>query len=157
MQPTFALPSTSVAAKLVLTAGAPAPGPVFVMDRAANHDGPETVLDMLNRPEAFFPFRPEARADAVLLIAKAHTVLLTVDGVPFADPVRAQAAQSAELEVVLEGGSTILGRAQFELPDAHRRLLDFLNASREAFFAVIEGNTTNYVNRSHVLYARPTT
>ena len=132
-------------------------GSVFVMDRAANHEGPETVLDMLNRAEPFFPFRPEARADAVLFIAKAHTVLLSVEGLPFADPTRAQAAQTAELEVVLEGGSSITGRAQFELPDAHRRLLDFLNVSQDAFFAVIEGETTNYVNRAHVLYARPTT
>jgi hypothetical protein len=153
---TFALPRTNVAARLVLTAGTPATGAVFVMDRAANHDGPETVLDMLNRAEAFFPFRPEARAEAVLLIAKAHTVLVEVEGVPFADPVRAQAAQTADLEVVLEGGSTITGRAQFELPDAHRRLLDFLNASQHVFFAVTAGNVTSYVNRSHVLYARQT-
>lgn len=154
---TFALPRTTVPAVLILTTGAPAPGAVFVMDRAANHDGPETVLDMLNRVEPFFPFRPEARPDAVLLIAKAHTVLLAVKGAPFADPVRASAAQNADLELVLEGGSTITGRAQFELPDAHRRLLDFLNASRDPFFAVTEQTTTNYVNRSHVLYARPTT
>lgn len=153
---TFALPRTSVAAKLVLTAGAPAPGTVFVMDRAANHAGPETVLDMLNRDEAFFPFKPDAHPETVLLIAKAHTVLLAVEGAPFADPDRAQAAQAADLEIQLEGGATITGRAQFELPDAHRRLLDFLNASRDAFFAVTEGATTNYVNRSHVLYARPT-
>lgn len=154
--PTFVLPRTTVTAKLVLTAGAPAMGAVFVMDRAPNHEGPETVLDMLNRAEAFFPFRPEARADAVLFIAKAHTVMLAVDGVPLADPTRAQAAQTADLEVVLEGGTTITGRAQFELPDAHRRLLDFLNASEDPFFAVTEGTTTNYVNRAHVLYARPT-
>ena len=126
------------------------------MDRAEHHDGAETVLDMLNRQEAFFPFRPDGREDATLLIAKAHTVLVAVEGGPFADPARATAAQTAALEVVLEGGSTIAGQAQFEQPDAHRRLLDYLNASREAFFAVIAGTTTNYVNRAHVLFARPT-
>ena len=154
--PTFALPRTTIAAKLVLTAGEPADGTVFVMDRAPSHDGPETVLDMLNRAEPFFPFRPDGRADAVLLIAKAHTVQLAVAGLPVADPARVTAAQSAEVEIVLEGGATITGRALFELPDAHRRLLDFLNAPQEAFFAVTEGSTTHYVNRAHVLYARPT-
>lgn len=154
--PTFALPRTTVAARLVLTAGDPAAGEVFVMDRAEHHAGLETVLDMLNRPEPFFPFRPHGRDDAVLFIAKAHTVVLAVQGGPFADPARATASQKADLEVVLEGGSTITGQAQFEQPDAHRRVLDYLNASHEAFFAVISGSTTNYVNRAHVLYARPT-
>lgn len=153
---TFSLPRTTVPAVLILTTGAPAPGAVFVMDRAAHHDGPETVLDMLNRSEPFFPFRPEAKPETVLLIAKAHTVVLAVKGAPFVDPVRAAAAQTTSLELVLEGGSTITGRAQFELPDAHRRLLDFLNASRDPFFPVTEETTTNYVNRSHVLYAQQT-
>lgn len=153
---TFSLPRTTVQARLVLTAGAPAPGAIFVMDRVPHHDGPETVLDMLNRPEPFFPFRPDAHPEAVLLVAKAHTVLLAVDETPFADPARASAAQTAELELVLEGGSTIRGRAEFEQPDAHRRLLDYLNASRDPFFVVTHETTTNYVNRSHVLYARPT-
>jgi len=155
--PTFSLPRTTVAARLVLTAGAPASGSVFVMDRTAHHEGPETVLDMLNRGDAFFPFRPESRADAVLLIAKAHTVLLAVEGGPFPDPARLSAAQAADVELVLEGVATLTGRVQFELPDAHRRLLDFLNASQDSFFAVTQGSTTNYVNRAHVLYARPTT
>lgn len=152
---TFSLPRTTLPARLVLTAGAPAAGTIFVMDRVAHHDGPETVLDMLNRGEPFFPFRPDAHPDAVLLVAKAHTVLLAVDGAPFADPARASAAQTAALELVLEGGSTITGQAQFEQPDAHRRLLDYLNASHDPFFAVVNDATTNYVNRSHVLYARP--
>lgn len=153
----FALPRTPIPATLVLTAGAPATGAVFVMDRVAHHDGPETVLDMLNRDEPFFPFRPDAHPEAVLLVARAHTVRLDVAGAPLADPVRAQAAQTAPLELVLEGGTTLTGHAQFEQPDAHRRLLDYLNSeSQDPFFAVLHGATTSYVNRAHVLYARPT-
>lgn len=127
------------------------------MDRVPHHDGPETTLEMLNRPDGFFPFMPDGHSDprAVLLIAKAHTVSLSVEGAVFADPARQSAAQSADLELVLEGGSTISGRAQFELPTGHQRLLDYLNASQEAFFAVSQNGTTHYVNRVHVLYARP--
>ena len=128
-------------------------GSVFVMDRVAHHDGPESVLEMLNREDAFFAFRPEA--GALLLVAKAHTVAVSVAGAPIGDPARLSAAQAADLELVLEGGSTITGRAQFELPDGHRRLLDYLNAGREAFFAISQGATTHYINRVHVLYARP--
>lgn len=129
-------------------------GSIFVMDRGPTHDGPETVLEMLNRPDAFFAFRPDTPGP-VLLVAKAHTVAISVAGAPIADPARLSAAQAADLELVLEGGSTIAGRAQFELPDGHRRPLDYLNATQEAFFAVTQGATTHYVNRVHVLYARP--
>jgi hypothetical protein len=143
-----------VHARLALTTGEPSMGSIFVMDRVPHHDGSETVLEMLNRPDAFFAFRPDAPGP-VLLIAKAHTVAVSVAGTPFADPARLSAAQSAELELQLEGGATIAGRAQFELPDGHHRLLDFLNATQEAFFAVVQGATTHYVNRVHVLFARP--
>jgi hypothetical protein len=131
-------------------------GSLFVMDRVPLHDGGETVLEMLNRPDGFFPFKPDGAPDgAVLLVAKAHTVAVSVPGAPISDPARLSAAQVADLELVLEGGSSISGRASFELPDGHRRLLDYLNASQDAFFAVTQGATTHYVNRVHVLYARP--
>ena len=112
--------------------------------------------EMLPQLKQLYGAHTREMLPAVHAFDKAHTVMLAVDGVPLADPTRAQAAQTADLEVVLEGGTTITGRAQFELPDAHRRLLDFLNASADPFFAVTEGTTTNYVNRAHVLYARPT-
>jgi hypothetical protein len=153
----FSLPRTTVPARLTLTAGTPSRGSIFVMDRVPHHDGPETPLEMLNRADAFFPFWPDGHTDprAVLLVAKAHTVSVSIEGEVFADPARQSAAQTAGLELVLEGGSSISGRAQFELPTGHQRLLDYLNASQEAFFAVSQNGTTHYVNRVHVLYARP--
>jgi len=43
---------------------------------------------------------------------------------------------------------------QRQLPDHHARLLDYLNASRDPFFAV-DPCGDHYVNRAYVLYARP--
>ncbi len=57
--------------------------------------------------------------------------------------------------MVLADGETLGGWASVELPAAHARLLDYLNASPDAFFAVWTHATTHYVNRAHVLYARP--
>lgn len=152
--PLYSLPRTAVPARVVLTAGDPLIGSLFVMERVAQHDGGETALEMLNRLEPFYAFRPDG-GGGVLLIAKAHTVAASVAGAPITDPARRSAAQFADLELVLEGGSTIKGRAQFELPEGHQRPLDYLNASTDAFFAVTQGATTHYVNRVHVLYARP--
>jgi len=151
----FALPRTAVPAHLLLTEGDLREGDVFVMERFPQHDGAESVLEMLNRPEGFFAFRPEDGADA-LLVSKAHTVSVSTDRqAPIADPARLSAAKLLGVELVLAGGSTIGGWASVELPPQHSRLLDYLNASRDPFFAVWTHAATHYVNRTHVMYARP--
>jgi hypothetical protein len=125
------------------------------MERVPHHDGPETVLELLNRPEGFFAFRPAADGE-VLLVSKVQTVSLSVDRqAPIADPARLSAARMLGVEIVLAGGTTLGGWASAELPEHHPRLLDYLNASCDAFFAVWTHAATHYVNRAHVLYARP--
>src|SRR6266513_4425550 len=125
------------------------------MERVPHHDGPETVLELLNRPEGFFAFRP-AEDGEILLVSKVQTVSLSVDRqAPIADPARLSAARTLGVEVVLAGGATLGGWASVELPKQHARLLDYLNASQEAFFAVWSHAATHYVNRAYVLFARP--
>ena len=125
------------------------------MERVPQHDGPETVLEMLNRPEGFFAFRPKA-GDELLLISKGHTVSVTLDRqAPIADPARLSAAKLLGLEIVLAGGTTLNGWGSAELPPEHSRPLDYLNASQEPFLALWTHASTHYVNRAHVLYARP--
>jgi hypothetical protein len=151
----LSLPRTSIAANLLLAHGEPRPGQIFVMERVPQHDGPETVLELLNRPEGFFAFRPAAD-DEVLLVSKQQTISLSIDRqAPIADPARLSAARTLGVEIVLAGGSTVGGWASAELPDAHARLLDYLNESHEAFFAVWTHVATHYLNRAFVLYARP--
>jgi len=151
----LSLPRTPVPTRLLLTQGVSRPGQIYVMERVAHHDGPETVLELLNRPEGFFAFRP-AEDDEILLVSKVQTVSLTVDRqAPIADPARLSAARMLGLEVVLAGGATLGGWASVELPEQHARLLDYLNASEEAFFAVWSHAATHYVNRAYVLFARP--
>lgn len=150
----FSLPRAAVPARLLLTQGISRPGQVYVMERVPLHDGPETVLDMLNRPERFFAFRPAG--EDVLLISKVHTISLSLDRqAPIADPARLSAARLLGVEIVLAGGSTLGGWASVELPAQHARLLDYLNASPHPFFSVWTHAVTHYVNRAHVLYARP--
>ncbi|OLB07754.1 MAG: hypothetical protein AUH06_04420 [Gemmatimonadetes bacterium 13_2_20CM_69_27] len=151
----FSLPRTPLPAHLLQTQGVSRPGVVYVMERVADHDGPETVLEMLNRPEGFFAFRPADEGD-VLLVSKAHTMWLSQDRqAPIADPARLSAARLLGTELTLVGGATLGGWASVELPTPHARLLDYLNASPHPFFAVWTHAATHYVNRAHVLYARP--
>jgi hypothetical protein len=151
----LSLPRTPVPANLLLTQGVSRPGQIFLMERVPHHDGPETVLELLNRPEGFFAFRPR-EDDEILLVSKVQTVSLSVDRqAPIADPARLSAARMLGVEIVLAGGSTLGGWASAELPQEHARLLDYLNASHDPFFAVWTHAATHYVNRAFVLYARP--
>lgn len=137
-----------------MTAGEPRDGEIYVMERVPQHAGPETPLDMLNRAEGFFPFRPKENGASVLLVAKARTVTLTVPPPP-QDSARLSAAKKASLVLTLADGSQLSGWATLELPEHHSRLLDYLNASAGPFFAIATPDQVHLVNRAHVLYARP--
>jgi hypothetical protein len=151
----FSLPRAAVAARLRLTHGKPREGHIYLMKRAEQHSGQETALEMLNRAEGFFPFRPSNNGD-VLLVAKAQTIMLTVEHTaPIPDPDRLSAAKAARVVVELADGVSVEGVARIELPESHSRLLDYLNASPEPFFALASSEATHLVNRSHVLFARP--
>jgi len=151
----FSLPRTAVLARVLMTQGVTHLGELYVMERVPQHDGPETVVEMLNRREAFFAFRPES-GEELLLMSKMHTVSVSLDRqAPIADPARLSAAKLLGLEIVLAGGSTLSGWASAELPPEHARLLDYLNTFREPFFALWTHAATYYVNRAHVVYVRP--
>ena len=46
----FLLPRAALPARVTLTTGKPRAGTIFVGARVPQHDGPETPLEMLNRP-----------------------------------------------------------------------------------------------------------
>ena len=151
----FSLPSVAIPATLLQTSGGKREGEIFTMERVPQHSGPETALDLLNRPEAFFPFRPRKDDTGVLLVAKARTVMVSVPRADAEDADRLSAAKQASLEVTLADGTRLSGWATLELPEHHSRLLDYLNASRDEFFALATADHMHIVNRAHVLYVRP--
>jgi hypothetical protein len=155
----FSLPSVAIPAALLQTSGGKREGEIFTMQRVPQHAGPETALDLLNRPDAFFPFRPkkDGAGGGVLLVAKARTVMVSVPRTepPPEDSDRLSAAKQASLEVTLADGSKLSGWATLELPEYHSRLLDYLNASRDEFFELATADHMHIVNRAHVLYVRP--
>ena len=152
----FSIPRVAIPASLLLTGGGRRDGQIYVMERVPQHAGPETPLDMLNRPEGFFPFRPTDDGGAVLLVTKARTVTLSVPRTTAPeDPARLSAAKQAVIELTLADGSRLSGWATLELPAHHSRVLDYLNATLDPFFAFTTEDQVHIVNRAHVLYARP--
>jgi hypothetical protein len=153
--PGFSIPRVSVPATLLLTEGDRRRGEIYVMERVPHHTGPETPLEMLNRAEGFFAFRPAGDGD-IMFVTKARTIMLSVPRDAAAeDPARLSAAKLVGIELTLAGESLLTGWATLELPEYHSRLLDYLNASPDPFFAVGTADEVHFVNRAHVLYARP--
>src|SRR5205809_6386414 len=95
------MPRVAVPAILLLAGGGHREGEVYVMERVPQHTGPETPLDMLNRPEAFFPFRPKKDGEGVLLLAKARTVTFTRPPPHAEDSVRPSAPKKAPMATPL--------------------------------------------------------
>ncbi len=159
----LSLPRTAVSVQLHLADGESFPGDVFVMDRVPYRDGPETVLEMLNRAEDFFPFRVRrkkgkkgATTEEVLLVARSHTVAVTLKAADLlGDPERRAAAHAVTFHAHLTTGNPITGEARFEAPVMRQRPLDYLNASRDPFFGLVQGDTMWYINRTHVRFVRP--
>jgi hypothetical protein len=154
----YAVPRVAVAAHVQLPTGPARAGQVFVAERVPQHDGAETVLEMLNRPEPFFSFRPDeaGKSEGHIFISKLQTISVAQHRqAPIADPARLSAAKLIGLELVLADESTLSGWASVELPPEQSRLLDYLNVSNDPFFAVWTHAATHYVNRGHVCFARP--
>lgn len=151
----FSLPRVSLPANLLLTDGERRLGEIYVMQRVSQHSGPETPLEMLNRSDGFFPFRPAGNG-AILLVTKARTITLSVPRTATdEDPARVSAAKLVGITLTLADDSDLTGWATLELPEFHSRLLDYLNASQDPFFAVTTADEVHFVNRAHVLFARP--
>lgn len=151
----YVLPRVSGRARLRLSSGEEQWGTVYLMPAAERHSGAETPLEMLNRFERFFPFRPDG-GSGVLLVAKAQTLWLAEDGDETGgDAVQLVGRTSVGLDVTLVDGTMLSGVTAFDLPQAGGRVLDYLNVAQERFFALAAAADTYFVNRDHVRYARP--
>ncbi len=143
-----------VPAQVSLVEGLAVEGELHLLTRPAYPPGPETPLEMLNRPDAFFALTLEG--GGVAFVPKSQVVQVSCrEEVPlFSDPDRVSAAKRVELEVVLPGGSEYRGTATLELPPNRSRALDFVNGSG-TFFALWSEGATRYVNKVHVRLIRP--
>lgn len=128
-------------------------GELHVQGRVAQHDGAETPLEMLNRPDAFFPVTLER--GKVAFLAKAHVSFVACPpNLGPSDPERVSAAKTIALEIVMAGGEEFRGWATMELPPTRARTLDYLNAPG-MFFSLQGEDAIRFINRAHVRMVRP--
>lgn len=142
-----------VPALVALSDGEKLEGMLHLLTRPAYPPGPETPLEMLNRPDPFFALT--LPGGAVTFVSKAQVAVIDcAEQPPLTDPDRISAAKLVMLEVVVQGGTQYRGRATVELPPGRARALDYVNASGD-FFTLFADDTTHYLNKTRVRLIRP--
>jgi hypothetical protein len=142
-----------VSAHVAMTEGMVLEGELHLLTRPAYPPGPETPLEMLNRPDPFFVLT--LPGGEVTFVAKAQVAVIDCREPPaLTDPDRITAAKLVALEVVLNGGAEYRGRAAVELPPGRSRALDYVNGPGE-FFTLFSDDMTHYLNKSFVRLIRP--
>ena len=143
-----------IPARVGLAEGLVLQGEIHLQARVALREGPELPVEMLNRPEPFFPL--SLPSGEVIFVSKAQVAVVAYRQVPAPeDPERQSAARLIGLEIMLSGGAEYRGFAVSELPPIRGRASDFLN-SAEAFFCLTTNEATVCIHRAHVRVARPT-
>lgn len=127
-------------------------GEVFLQASTSARTGMETVWEMLNGAEPFFPMRCDDGAIRFLAKARVAEVHLEAAGRPEAERV---GTRSAMVEVALAARAPFVGCIYYEVPSARPRLLDFLNRHREPFLRVHTDEGLRLVNRDLISGIRP--
>jgi hypothetical protein len=144
---TVKLPAT-----LHLSDGTELAGSLHVQSAVADHPGPETVVELLNRADPFLVLALEE--DGVRFVPKAQ-VALVESAVPETDDGdRRSAVRFLNLEVEMMSARLLIGFAESELPPNRARAQDFLNDGG-AFFPLTTEGTLWAVHRTHVRTVRP--
>jgi hypothetical protein len=130
---------------------APVHGVMCLAGSAPLHDGPETILERLNSFERVIPFESPDGSGVTLAT---RTDILWVAPRPGTDPKLVGpgtflVTRQEDVSVRLDGGETLEGVLQMELPEGFNRVSDFLNGP-EDFFPLATPDGTYLVNKLRV-------
>ena len=93
-----------LAVEILLAEGVTLRGELHLQPGVASHEGTETPLELLNRPEPFFVL---SVADGITFVSREQVAAVTcAPQIIPEDPDRLNAATRLSLEVVLWGGAT---------------------------------------------------
>ena len=141
-----------VPATLHLADGTEFGGSLHVQSAVAHHPGPETVVELLNRPEPFLVLILEE--DGIRFVPKAQVALVESVAPEGEEGGRESVGRFLNLEVEMMSARVLQGSSESDLPPNRSRAQDFLNDSG-LFFPLTAEGTLWAVNRTHVRSVRP--
>ena len=143
--------TTRVAGEVIFGVGSTLQGDLHLQMSTAFRSSVETPLEMLNRPDGFFPLTlPDGD---VRLVSKDQVAAVSF-GPAAPETSILSVTEPLPFEVHMADGSEYQGDVHIELKPPWNRGLDFLNQP-EKFFALTVPGRTWYLNRSHVRYVQP--
>ena len=129
-------------------------GDIFLSYVAANHEGRERVIDVLNQTDPFIPIH--FKDESTKLINKNNLLMVTFlsDGEGTEDSVFANS--SIEVAIQLINDICLEANAFFSLPSHSCRVKDFLNQSfldkPESFLELRKGKEVYLINKAYILF-----
>lgn len=126
---------------------------IFVGGGAESHSGPERPSDVMNRDETFVAIQ-ENGGDVEFLRRDAVAFLAVPAEMEYDDTSLAAGEIAVRLAITLDDGRHLDGRVRYQLPDAGRRLQDYLN--QPCSFLPMECNgEVLLLNKRRIVSARP--
>ena len=134
--------------KLFFSNGKVDEGNIYLSLQAANHEGRESVGDVLNQQDAFLPVNFPTRSTR--LVNKRHLLMVSFPSNEEEEDLGAE-ANLHEVLLHLSNGVQIEGRFIFLLPPHSSRVKDYLSQA-ESFMELRKEGEICLVNKRHIIF-----
>lgn len=155
----FAVPKQKVQATVKLAGAGDLAVFLFLAESAATHLGPERPSDLLTTAR-FIPVALDDGGFSFLQVGAIQRLSVPAEtelGESLtAEDLAAQGATTESVEIYLDDNTCFSGTVFYLLPEAQRRLQDFLNDLPDQFIQLRDGDTIHLINKDHVVRVSPT-
>jgi hypothetical protein len=154
----FAVPKQKVQATVKLAGAGDLAVSLFLAESAAHHIGPERPSDLLAAAR-FIPVVLDDGGFSFLQVGAIQMLSVPAEA-EFgksmdAEYLAAQDATTLSVEICLDDSTCFTGTVIYLLPEAQRRLQDFLNDLSDQFVQLRDGETIHLINKDHIVRVSP--
>jgi len=148
----YRVPVTTKEAVIEFPNGCQSAGLVYLPTAAPDHDGAMRLVEWLNAPEPFFPFRIHGEEEAVLInkhLVMSLTAYHDRDSGDYDETTDGTSRRAVRVET-LRG--VVSGRMIVDTPYHKRRVLDILNSDKRFIFLLDSGKEV-HINKIFIIKA----
>ncbi len=121
-------------------------GVVFLSPSAYSHIGQQTLMDLLQEKEVFFPFKLE---DGTFCVANKATITHIRYQPEPRDTNLEGLGDQVDIQITFVGGEQLCGAIRVEMPEDRNRLFDFINTAGQ-FFTLATQEANYLVNIAQI-------
>ena len=144
----FKVPTVALAAEVFCDDGRQFPGRIFLPASSSAHAGAMRAEEWMNEPNRFFPLLPDG-GSAPVILNKREILVVTVPASADRDTVLEEVEVPQKKVAVECGGLRLEGTIVIDMPEAHSRVLDYLNRP-EPFLTLRQGDRHHLVCKARI-------